>query len=185
MDVNVPRFNLFAVRVSPDHVPATLSTIQRLWAHYFPERVFDYSFLDTNIDSLYKAQENLSKLVRYFALIAIFISCTGLFSLAAFMATQRTREIGIRKVLGASVMSLVALLFQDFLRLVVLALCISTPLAWWVMNKWLHDFAYRIPLSWWIFAAAGLLAVVISFFTVGIQGLRAARVSPVKSLRNE
>jgi putative ABC transport system permease protein len=185
MDVSVPRFNLFAVRVSPDHVPATLSTIRRLWEHYFPERVFDYSFLDSTIDSLYKAQENLSKLVRYFALIAIFISCTGLFSLAAFMATQRTREIGIRKVLGASVISLVVLLFRDFLRLVVLALCISTPLAWWVMDKWLHDFAYRIPLSWWIFAAAGILAVGISFLTVGVQGLRAAGANPVESLRNE
>ena len=185
MDVNVPRFNLFAVRVSPERVPATLSMIRRHWEHYFPERVFDYSFLDATIDSLYKAQENLSKLVRYFAFIAIFISCTGLFSLAAFMATQRTREIGIRKVLGASVMNLVALLFQDFLRLVVLALCISTPLAWWVMDKWLHDFAYRIPLSWWIFAAAGVIAVGISFLTVGVQGLRAAGANPVESLRNE
>ena len=185
MDVNVPRFNLFAVRVSPERVPATLSTIRRHWEHYFPDRVFDYSFLDEKINSLYTAQENLSRLVRYFALIAIFISCTGLFSLAAFMATQRTREIGIRKVLGASVMSLIALLFRDFLKLVVLALFISTPLAWWVMNKWLHDFAYRIPLSWWIFAAAGILAVGISFLTVGVQGLRAAGVNPVKSLRNE
>jgi putative ABC transport system permease protein len=185
MDVNVPRFNLFAVRVSPEQVPTTLSTIQRHWEHYFPERVFDYGFLDEKINSLYTAQENLSRLVRYFALIAIFISCTGLFSLAAFMATQRTREIGIRKVLGASVMSLIALLFRDLLKLVVLALFISTPLAWWVMNKWLHDFAYRMPLSWWIFAAAGILAVGISFLTVGVQGLRAAGVNPVRSLRNE
>jgi putative ABC transport system permease protein len=101
------------------------------------------------------------------------------------MATQRTREIGLRKVLGASVVDLVVLMFRDFLRLVVLALFISTPLAWWVMNKWLHDFAYRIPLSWWIFAAAGVLAVGISFLTVSVQGLKAAGVSPVKSLRNE
>jgi putative ABC transport system permease protein len=127
----------------------------------------------------------LSRLVRFFELIAIFISCTGLFALVAFMAAQRTREIGIRKVLGASVANLVLLLLKDFLRLVVLALFISIPLAWWVMNKWLHDFAYRISLAWWIFAAAGLLAVVISVLTVGMQGLRALRVSPVKSLRNE
>ena len=185
LDVNVPRFTEFAIRIRPDGVPVTLGVIRELWDRYFPERIFEYSFLDENISNLYAAQENLSRLVRYFALIAIFISCTGLFSLASFMATQRTREIGIRKVLGAGVGSLIALLFRDFFRLVVLALLISTPLAWWVMNKWLHDFAYRIPLSWWIFAAAGLLAVVISFFTVGIQGLRAARVSPVKSLRNE
>jgi putative ABC transport system permease protein len=101
------------------------------------------------------------------------------------LAAQRTREIGIRKVLGASVANLVLLLLKDFLRLVVLALFISIPLAWWVMNKWLHDFAYRISLAWWIFAAVGLLAVVISVLTVGMQGLRASRVSPVKSLRNE
>ena len=185
MDVNVPRFTEFAVRIRPEGVPATIQLIRRLWDQYFPERVFEYSFLDENIDGMYKAQENLSRLVRYFALIAIFISCTGIFSLASFMATQRTREIGIRKVLGAGIANLVVLLFRDFLRLVLVAVVISTPLAWWVMNKWLHDFAYRIPLSWWIFTAAGVIAVVISFLTVGIQGFRAARVSPIKSLRNE
>ncbi|GGB17192.1 ABC transporter permease [Puia dinghuensis] len=185
LDVNVPRFTTFAVRVRPDHLPETIGEIHRLWDRYFPERMFEYSFLDENINALYNVQENLSRLVRYFALIAIFISCTGLFALAAFMATQRTREIGIRKVLGASVASVVVLLFSDFLRLAVLALLISIPFAWWTMNRWLHDFAYRITLSWWFFAAAGLLAVGIAFLTVGMQGLRAARVSPVRSLRNE
>jgi putative ABC transport system permease protein len=185
MDVNVPRFTEFAIRIRPEGVPGTIQTIRHLWDRYFPERVFEYSFLDENINALYKAQENLSRLVRYFALIAIFISCTGLFSLASFVAAQRTREIGIRKVLGAGVPGLVVLLFRDFLRLVLIALLISTPLAWWMMNKWLHDFAYRIPLSWWMFVLAGMLAVVISFLTVGVQGFRAARVSPIKSLRNE
>ena len=185
MDVNVPRFTEFAIRIRQTGVPQTLQLIRQLWDRYFPERIFEYSFLDENIDSMYKAQENLSRLVRYFALIAISISCIGLFSLASYMATQRTREIGIRKVLGAGIASLVVLLFRDFLRLVIVALVISTPLAWWVMNRWLHDFAYRIPLSWWMFVVAGALAVVISFLTVGIQGFRAARVSPIKSLRNE
>ena len=185
MDVNVPRFNTFAIRVRPDHVPETLAAIQRFWDRYFPERIFEYSFLDENINLLYKAQENLSKLVGYFALIAIFLSCIGLFSVASFMAIQRTREIGIRKVLGATVVSLVALLFRDFFRLVVIALLIASPLAWWMMNKWLHDFAYRIPLSWWIFALTGLLAIGITLLTVGLQGLRAARVNPAKSLRSE
>jgi putative ABC transport system permease protein len=185
MDVNVPRFTEFAVRIRADGVPATIAGIQQLWERYFPERVFEYNFLDQNIDALYNAQENLSLLVRYFALIAIFISCTGLFGLASFVAMQRTREIGIRKVLGATVTGVIALLYRDFLRLVIVALLVATPFAWWAMNKWLHDFAYRIPLSWWIFAAVGGLAVVISLVTVGIQGLRAARVNPVKSLRNE
>ena len=185
LDVNVPRFTTFAIRVRPDRLPGTIAAIHGLWDKYFPERIFDYSFLDENISALYNAQENLSRLVRYFALIAIFVSCTGLFALAAFMAAQRTREMGIRKVLGASVVSLVLLLFRDFFRLVVLAILISIPLAWWVMNRWLHDFAYRIPLAWWIFALAGLLAIGIAFLTVGMQGLRASRVGPVKSLRNE
>ena len=185
MDVNVPRFTEFAVRVLPVGVPGTLAAIQRLWDRYFPERVFEYSWLDENIGALYQAQENLSLLVRYFALIAIFISCTGLFGLASYMAMQRTREIGIRKVLGASVGGLVALLYRDFLWLVVIAVVVAVPVAWWAMNKWLHDFAYRIPLSWWIFAVAGVVAVVVSLVTVGFQGLRAARVNPVKSLRSE
>lgn len=185
IDVNVPRFTEFAVRIRPDKTPATIAAIQRLWDQYFPERVFEYSFLDQNIDALYNAQENLSRLVRCFALIAIFISCTGLFGLASFMAMQRTREIGIRKVLGATVGNLVVLLYRDFLRLVIVALLIAAPLAWWAMNKWLHDFAYRIAITWWIFAAVGALAVVVSLITVGIQGLRTARVNPVKSLRSE
>jgi putative ABC transport system permease protein len=185
LDVNVPRFTEFAIRLQPDHVPASLSMIRQLWEHYFPEGVFEYSFLDDHINAQYKAQESLSKLVGYFAFIAIFISCIGLFSLASFMAIQRTREIGIRKVLGATVTSLVVLLFRDFVRLVIVALLIATPLAWWTMNKWLHDFAYRTSLSGWIFALTGLLAISITILTVGLQALRAAGVNPVKSLRNE
>ena len=185
MDVNVPRFNLFAIRVSPDHLPATIASIERIWNTYFPQRIFEYDFLDEHIQSLYKAQENLSKLVRWFAVIAIFISCIGLFGLASFMAIQRMREISIRKVLGATVPGLIFLLFRDFLRLVVVALLIASPLAAWLMNKWLHDFAYRISLSWWIFVLTGLLAIAITFLTVGWQGLRAARVNPAASLRSE
>jgi putative ABC transport system permease protein len=185
MDVNVPRFNTFAIRVSPDHIPATLSAIERAWDHYFPDRIFEYNFLDDTINALYKSQESLSKLVGYFAFISIFISCIGLFSLASFMAMQRKREIGIRKVLGATIASLILLLFRDFFRLVVVALLIASPFAWWMMNRWLHDFAYRISPGGWIFVLTGLLAIAITFLTVGWQGLRAARVNPVKSLRSE
>jgi putative ABC transport system permease protein len=185
MDVNVPRFNLFAIRVSPDRVPATISSIRGVWDKYFPQRIFEYDFLDENIRSLYKAQENLSKLVGYFAVIAIFLSCIGLLGLSSFMAVQRTKEISIRKVLGATVPGLILLLLRDFLRLVIVALVIASPVAAWLMNRWLHDFAYRIPLSGWIFALAGLLAIAITFLTVGWQGLRAARVNPATSLRSE
>jgi putative ABC transport system permease protein len=184
LDVNVPRFTTFAIRVRPERVPVTLDHIRALWDRYFPERVFEYSFLDQNINALYKAQENLSRLVGYFALIAIFICSIGLFSLASFMAKQRTREMGIRKVLGANAANITVLLFSDFFRLLVIALLIALPLAWWLMNQWLHDFAYRINLSWWIFAVAGLFAVLIAFLTVGVQGGRVARVNIVKSLRN-
>jgi len=185
MDVNVPRFNLFAIRVSQDHVPVTIAAIQGIWEKYFPQQVFEYNFLDENINSLYQAQENLSKLVGWFAVIAIFISCIGLFGLASFMAIQRTKEMSIRKVLGATVPGLVLLLFRDFLRLVIVALVIASPVAAWLMEKWLHDFAYRIPLNWWIFAVTGAVAIVITFFTVGWQGLRVARVNPAVSLRAE
>ena len=185
MDVSVPRFNLFAIRVRPDHLPATIASIERIWNTYFPQRIFEYDFLDEHIQSLYKSEENLSKLVGWFAVIAIFISCIGLFGLASFMAIQRMREISIRKVLGATTPGLIFLLFRDFLRLVVLALLIASPVAAWFMNKWLHDFAYRIPLSWWIFVLTGLLAITITFLTVGWQGLRAARVNPAASLRAE
>jgi putative ABC transport system permease protein len=185
MDVNVPRFNLFAIRVNPERVPATLAAIQRIWSTYFPRRIFEYNFLDENINTLYKAQEDLSRLVGWFALIAIFISCIGLFGLASFIAVQRTKEMSIRKVLGATVPGLILLLFRDFLRLVIVALLIASPVAAWLMNKWLHDFAYRIPLSGWIFALTGALAITITFITVGWQGLRAAKVNPASALRSE
>ena len=185
MDVNVPRFNMFAIRVDPHHVPGTIAAIRGIWEKYFPQRIFEYDFLDEKINSLYKAQENLSRLVGWFAMIAIFISCIGLFGLASFMAIQRTKEISIRKVLGATVPGLILLMFRDFLRLVIIALLIASPVAAWLMNKWLHDFAYRIPLSGWIFAGTGALAIAITFLTVGWQGLRAARVNPATSLRSE
>lgn len=185
MDVNVPRFNEFAIRVSAAHVPATIAAIQRVWEKYFPQRIFEYDFLDENIQSLYKEQEDLSKLVRWFALIAIFISCIGLFGLASFMAIQRTREISIRKVLGATVPGLVLLLFRDFLKPVIVALVIATPVAAWLMDRWLNDFAYRVPVSVWIFVATGILAIGVSFLTVGWQGLRVARVNPANALRAE
>jgi putative ABC transport system permease protein len=185
MDVNVPRFNLFAIRVNPERVPATITAIQRVWSTYFPRRIFEYNFLDENINTLYKAQEDLSRLVGWFALIAIFISCIGLFGLASFIAVQRTKEMSIRKVLGATVPGLILLLFRDFLRLVIVALLIASPVAAWLMNKWLHDFAYRIPIGGWVFALTGALAITITFITVGWQGLRAAKVNPASALRSE
>lgn len=183
MDVNVPRFTTFAVRIGATGVPSTLRYIHETWDKHFPDLVFEYSFLDEDINALYKAQESLSKLVGYFAALAIFISAIGIFSLASFIAVRRTKEIGIRRVLGANTGSIVALLLKDFQRGVLLALLLASPLAWYLMNRWLRDFAYRTSISWWIFAIAAVGTLAVTVLTVGFQGLRASRAKPVESLR--
>ena len=133
----------------------------------------------------YQAEDRLAGIVGYFTMIAILICCLGLFGLAAFSAEQRVKEIGVRKVLGASVSGIVGLLSKDFLKLVFVAIVIASPLAWYIMNKWLQDFAYRVDISWWVFVVAGIGAVLIAFITIGFQAIRAATVNPVKSLRTE
>jgi len=124
-------------------------------------------------------------LFMVFAILAIIIGCIGLFGLSAYMASQRIKEIGIRKVLGASIPDITKMLSKDFLKLVLIAIVVASPLAWWVMNKWLQDFAYRIQISWWVFAAAGAAALVIAMLTVSFQAIKAAIANPVKSLRTE
>lgn len=133
----------------------------------------------------YKAENRLSSIVGYFTFIAILISCLGLFGLATFSAEQRTKEIGVRKVLGASVSSIIGLLSKDFLKLVIIAVVIASPIAWFVMNKWLQDFAYRLPISWTVFAITAAGALLIAFLTIGSQAVKAAVANPVKSLRTE
>uniref|UniRef100_UPI0035B5C220 ABC transporter permease n=1 Tax=Dyadobacter beijingensis TaxID=365489 RepID=UPI0035B5C220 len=127
----------------------------------------------------------MGKLAGYFAFLAVFISCLGLFGLATFTAEQRTKEIGVRKVLGASVAGIVALLSKDFLKLVVMAIVLASPVAWYVMKQWLQGFAYQIDIEWWMFALAGIIAVLIAVFTISFQSVRAALMNPVKSLRSE
>ncbi|HTJ11921.1 MAG TPA: ABC transporter permease [Dinghuibacter sp.] len=185
LDVNVPRFTTFAVRIDAAGVPATLQWLHQTWDRHFSDLVFDYSFLNEDIDALYKAQENLGRLVGFFAALAIFLSAIGVFSLASFIAIRRTREIGIRRVLGARVPDIVALLLADFQRLVLLALLLASPLAWYAMNRWLHDFAYRTTVSWWIFAAAAAGTFLVTVLTVGYQGVRASWAKPVDALRVE
>jgi ABC-type antimicrobial peptide transport system permease subunit len=141
--------------------------------------------MDDEFNNLFKNEMLIGKLSRLFAFLTILISCLGLFGLAAYTAERRTKEIGIRKVLGASVGNVVTLLSKDFLRLVGIASVIAFPLAYWMMHKWLQDFAYRISVSWWIFIAAGLLALVIAMLTVSFQAIKAAIMNPVKSLRTE
>jgi hypothetical protein len=162
-----------------------LASLQKLCKELNPAFPFSYQFSDEEFNKLYRSEQLVSKLANYFAFLAIFISCLGLLGLAIFTAEQRTREIGIRKVLGANVTGIISLLSKDFLGLVLIAIVIASPLAWYIMHGWLQDYAYKTPLSWWIFAAAALSAIVIAFVTVSFQAIKAAMANPVKSLRAE
>ena len=177
--------NLVSINVSASNLPATISAVERKWKSLIPNRPFSYFFLDEFFDKQYRAEERFGKLFLNFAILAIFISCLGLLGLASYSTLQRTKEIGIRKVLGASVSNIVNLLSRDFLKLVAISSIIAFPVAWYAMNKWLQDFAYRIGMSWWVFLMAAILATLIALFTISFQAIRAAIANPVKSLRTE
>jgi putative ABC transport system permease protein len=162
-----------------------LGKIAALWHRDFPDVPFEYAFLDDEVQKQYDAEITLSRIINSFTIMAILISCLGLFGLAAFSAEQRKKEIGVRKVLGSSVTGIVQLLSKDFLRLVAVSMIIATPVAWWAMNKWLQAFAYRISIAWWMFAIAGFIAILIALITVSFQAIKAAIANPVKSLRTE
>jgi putative ABC transport system permease protein len=183
----VPRFQQQGgIKISANSdIPATLAAIEAVWSKTFPTGVVNTEFLDDNIQAFYLAETRLFHLFQIFTGLAILISCLGLFGLAAFSAEQRTKEIGIRKVMGASVAGITVLLTKDFLKLVVVAIVAASPMVYWAMSKWLADFAYRIELQWWMFALAGVAAVVIAFLTVSFQSIRAALANPVESLRSE
>ena len=178
-------YNLFMVRVAPGSASQAITTLQNTWKKFLPGSPIDYNFLDDTFNELYKADQQASALILVFAIIAVAISCLGLFGLAAFTTEQRSKEIGIRKVLGASVAGIAQLLTKDFLKLVFAAIIIATPLARFAMNKWLQDFAYRIHIGWWMFLTAGLLAVIIALITISFQAIKAAIANPVQSLRTE
>jgi ABC-type antimicrobial peptide transport system permease subunit len=161
---------------------ASMETTFKKFNAGFP---FKYYFTDDEIVKNYKAEHTVSKLSRYFAFLAIFISCLGLFGLVTFTAEQKTKEIGIRKVLGASVSGIVGMLSKDFLKLVLLATVIAFPVAWWMMHNWLMDFEYRINIGWWVFVVAGVAALLIALLTISFQSIKAAIANPVKSLRTE
>lgn len=177
--------NLVTANVSATNVTATLNAIENKWKTLIPNRPFSYYFLDEFFDKQYRSEERFGKLFLNFAVLAIFISCLGLLGLASYSTIQRTKEIGIRKVLGASTSNIVNLLSKDFLKLVAVSALIAFPIAWFAMHKWLEDFAYRIGVSWWVFLAAGILATLIALFTISFQAIRAAIANPVKSLRTE
>jgi putative ABC transport system permease protein len=175
----------FFVRIKPGNPAPTLGAMQKAWTGVVADLPFKYSFLDESLDNFYKAERKWSNIIGWAGGISVFLACLGLFGLAALAAINRTKEIGIRKVLGASLPTIVALLSKDFLKLVVLALIVAAPLAWYFMNKWLQDFAYRISIGWWVFIAAGSLAILVAFVTIGFQAMKAGVANPVKSLRTE
>jgi len=183
---NFPQYNgVVHVKTTGADATQAIAAAERLWKKSKPDVPFEYTFLDQTYDRMYRAEQRIGKLFNFFAGIAILVSCLGLFGLAAYTAEQRTKEIGVRKVLGASVGNIVALLSKDFLKLVIVAIVIATPLAWYLMHGWLEDFAYKIDIGWGVFALAGLLAIGIALLTVSFQSVKAALTNPVKSLRTE
>jgi putative ABC transport system permease protein len=171
--------------VNAVNTKGALDAMEATWRQVNSDQPFVYAFLDEEFQKNYEAEQRISSIIWYFTFIAIFISCLGLFGLAAFTAERRMKEIGIRKVLGASVSNIVMLLSKEFMILVVIAFLIATPIAWYGANRWLETFAYRIDMQWWIFAVAGLLALVIAIFTISFQSIRAAVDNPIERLRSE
>ncbi|HWK04141.1 MAG TPA: ABC transporter permease [Puia sp.] len=174
-----------ALRINSGNIPQLISRIEDKWKTMAPSQPFHYSFMDDDFNALYKSEQRMGYISLSFSLLAICIACLGLFGLAAYAAEQRTREIGIRKVLGATVTNIVALLSVNFLKLVLISALIAFPLGWWAMHSWLQDFAYRVDISWKVFALAAVLSMAIALFTVSFQAIKAALSNPVKSLRSE
>ena len=182
---NATMYRQASIKLSTTNIASSMQSIKKIWQQTLPNSVYEYKFLDDKIESFYKQESQLSNLYKIFAVIAIFLSCLGLYGLASFMAVQRIKEVGIRKVLGASVSSVVYLFSKEFIILITIAFIIASPVAWYFMDKWLQDYVYRINISWWIFLAGGISAIVIALFTVSFQAIRAALANPVKSLRTE
>ena len=178
-------FGQLFIRVSPKNTSKTIAYIQGVWKKFYPGKRFDFAFADDKLQELYTADRRLGTIFATFASLAIIIGCLGLFGLVSLTVQNRIKEIGIRKVLGASVFSITSLVSADFIKLVILSLIISSPLAWYIMNKWLEDFAYRVNIQWWVFALTGCLSVIIALATLSFQSVKAAMANPVDSLRNE
>ena len=182
MNRNFSQITLKTDLTDPQH---TLAEISSVWDTHFPDVLMELSFVDEKLNDQYRSEQKYSKFFLYFSILALFIACLGLFGLTAYATQQRIKEIGVRKVLGASVGNIAAMLSIDFLKLIVLAVLVAFPIAWLVMNNWLQDFAYRVNMSWWNFTLAGLIAILIAFFTISIQSIKAAFTNPIKSLRTE
>jgi ABC-type antimicrobial peptide transport system permease subunit len=174
------------IRINGNNSTArNIADMEKIFKRYNPSYPFEYTFVDEEYANKFSDEQLIKKLAGLFAGLTIFISCLGLFGLAAYMASARIKEIGVRKVLGASVTSISVLLSKEFVRLVIIAVLIASPIAWWVMNKWLSSYHYRINISGWVFIIAGSLAILIALVTVTFQAIKAAMANPAKSLRTE
>jgi ABC-type antimicrobial peptide transport system permease subunit len=182
---NVTMYNQAGIKLATTNISSTMQSVKKIFEQTFPDFVYEYRFLDDKIESFYKQENQLSALYKIFAAIAIFLSCLGLYGLASFMAVQRIKEVGIRKVLGATAGNIVYLFSKEFIILIAIAFAIATPIAWYYMHQWLQDYVYRINISWWLFAAGGLVAIIIALATISFQAIKAAIANPVKSLRSE
>ncbi|MFT5909794.1 MAG: putative ABC transport system permease protein [Paraglaciecola sp.] len=180
-----PHPSKLVLKVNSEDLPTLIAEIERNWKGLAAGQPFSYRFMDESFDQVYRSENRISSLFSIFSGLSIFIACLGLFGLAAFATERRTKEIGIRKVLGASTAGLVALLSKDFLKLVIVSLLIATPLAWYMMNRWLQNFAYSTTINWWIFAVASLGAIAVAFLTVSFQSIKAASANPIESLKTE
>jgi putative ABC transport system permease protein len=177
--------NSLSVRITSDNIPGTIALLKEKFRQFDPYRPFEYAFLDDSFDAQYRAEERLGRVFSYFSILAIFIACLGLFGLASFTAEQRTKEIGIRKVLGASVSGIVVLLSKEFTKWVLIANAIAWPIAYYSLNRWLQSFAYRTNITAMAFLLAAIFSFLIALLTVSYQALKAATANPVKSLRYE
>ena len=178
-------FSQASVRLQPAAIPQTISKIDKMWSAEFPDELFQYEFLDDHIAAFYSQEQKSYTVFRIFSFIAILIGCLGLYGLVAFTVAQRTKEVGVRKILGANMFSIATLLSKDFLILVGIAILVASPVAWYIMDSWLQSFAYRINLSWWIFAAAGIAGILIALITISFKTWKTVVVNPVESLRVE
>jgi len=180
-----PNMGVLSIRIKTADIPGLLAQVKNKWKDVSPNQQFNYSFMDQEFDALYRSEQRMGAISIAFTSLAIIIACLGLFGLAAYAAEQRTKEIGIRKVLGANVSTIVSMLSKDFIKLVLISIIIAAPLAWWAMQKWLQSFAYRENIQWWVMAVAGFGAILIAFITISFQSIKAALTNPVSSLRSE
>ncbi len=185
LEIRPGAFSIFSVKIGNSDIPATLRFMEEKWKDFFPEKVFTYHFLNESLDDTYRAESRLATIIGYFAFMAILISCFGLFGLSALMTRARFKEIGVRKILGASVVQILRMLSTEYIRLAFLAMVVAIPLVWYFLQDWLSGFAYRIAFPWWVIPVTGLAVMLLTFLTVSIQSLRTALSNPVEAVRNE